>query len=115
MEILEAVKIWLLWLWSQWQTQFLVGHICVNAIVAAAVSIWTNDFILAKLPEFLYRKILPLTLIYGAFAFVGETIHQPDVGTAAWGLLTLLLASDMLDNLAKIGLKVPASLTKARL
>jgi hypothetical protein len=115
MEVLEVVKTWLLWLWSQWQTQVLVYHIGLNVVVAGAASIHSGEFVLAKFPEFLWKKILPYVMVYGAFAFAGDAIGQGAVATSVWGLITAALLGDLMDNLAKFGLPVPAALTKERL
>ncbi len=112
---MEALKVWALWLWSQWQTQFLVGHIMVNLIVAVAASIYSGTFVLVKVPEFLYKKVLPYTMIYGAFSFFGQTINMDAVATGVWGLISMALVGDLLDSLALVGVKLPDGLTKARL
>ena len=115
MVILETVKLWALWLWAQWQTQVLVYHILVNFVVAGAASIHTGEFVLAKLPEFLYKKILPYVMVYGAFAFAGDAIGQGVIATGVWGLITAALVGDLMDNLKRFGLPIPAALTKERL
>jgi len=112
MEILETLKLWLLWLWSQWQTQVLVYHILINVVLAVAASIYTKEFLLDKVPEFLYRKILPLVMVYGVFAFSGEAIGQAGIAGLAWALLEGKLLADSLDNLKKFGLDfIPRSVT----
>ena len=115
MDILLALKAWVLWLWSQWQTQILVYHIFLNVVVALAASIYTKEFLMARIPEFLYRKILPYTLMYGAFAFAGEAIGQGAIATGVWGLITAALLADLFDNLKKFGLDfIPRSMTTER-
>ena len=106
------VSVWLVWLWGQWQTQFLVFHILGNFIVAVAVTIYTGEFLLGKLGQFLYKKVLPFVLIYAAFAFIGEAANLAWVATGAWAMLESLLVADLLDNLRKIGLPIPEALTK---
>ena len=122
-ELFNVLSGWVLWLWSQWQTQVLVGHIAANVVVAVAVSIATKTFILAKTGEFLYRKVLPLVLVYAVFAFVGESLQLVWVATAAWLMLETALLGDLLDNLKKLGVTnggprilsaIPSSLTKER-
>ncbi len=115
----DAILKWLegvvLFLWSQWQVKVLVCHIAANVVVALAATIRSGDFILGKIPQFLYKKILPLTLVYGVFAVVGETLKMPGISTAVWGLLELSLTNDTLDNLKLLGLeKIPPALTKER-
>ena len=111
-DIFVAVKTFTVWLWSQWQTQVLVYHILVNLVVALAASIYTKEFLMAKIPEFLYRKILPYVLMYGVFAFAGESIGQGAMATGVWGLLETALLADLLDNVKRFGLDfIPRSMT----
>ncbi len=112
--ILPAIRHFLLWLWSQWQTQWLIYTILASVIVAVAASLRTGTFYLAKLPEFLWRKILPLTAVYATFAAVGKSIQLEWIATAAWALLEAELVASILDNLKKLGIEpIPTSLTKA--
>ena len=121
--ILSVIAEAAVWLWSQWQVQVLVYHILVNVAVALAVSIWTGQFILAKTAEFLYKKILPLVLVYAVFAIVGDLLEMAWIATATWALLESLLLSDLLDNLKQLGIEkgipllrvIPTSFTKERL
>jgi len=115
MEYWAEVQGWLLWLWSQWQVQALVAHVLVNLVVAVAASIRTGEFVLAKTGEFLWKKLLPLVLVYGAFATGGEAIGQSGVATATWATIFVVLLGDLADNLKKLGLPIPEALTKARL
>ena len=113
-EVWDAVMAFLVWLWAQWQVQVLVGHVVLNVVVAVAASIYAKEFILAKTPEFLWRKALPLAMVYAGFAFFGETIGHGEVAVAVWGLLELTLLGDTFDNLAKLGIKLPEGWTKSR-
>ena len=117
---LNGVLVWLremfVWIWSQWQVKFLAGHICVNTMLAVGVTIRTKEFVLAKVPEFLYRKILPLTAVYVVFAVFGESINMEGIALVVWGVLVAALVGDTLDNLKKLGIeRIPAALTKERL
>lgn len=121
--ILEFLE-WLAnWLWGQWQVQWLVGQIAVNVLAAALVGVVTGSFAWARLWEFLYKKVLPLVAVYGAFSFVGETIDMAWVADVTWGLLAVRLGTELLDNLKKLGVEkslrplaaIPDALTKERL
>jgi hypothetical protein len=111
------------WLWGQWQVQTLVGFIVLNVVAAVMAGVSTGNFALVKLAEFLYRKVLPLVGLYGAFAFFGESVDMAWVSDVTWGLLALRLGAELLDNLKKIGVErkvralagIPPALTKERL
>ena len=114
-EVLRWLQETALWLWGQWQVKVLVSHVLLNAVVALAATIKTGEFVLAKVPEFLYKKILPLVGVYTAFAAFGEATGQTAIATTAWGLLETALTSDLFDNLKKLGVAIPEPLTKERL
>ena len=120
----NSILVWLQdafgWLWGQWEVRWLVGQIVLNFAVAVAVGIATGKFSLVKLAEFLYKKILPLVGIYAAFSFFGESVEMAWVGNVTWGLLSVRLGAELLDNLKMLGVErdvqplaaIPASLTK---
>lgn len=103
---------WAAWLWSFWQVKFLTCHILLNVAVAVAATVYAKEFLLGKLGEFLYRKVLPYLLIFGAFQLLGEGANLPGVGTAAFAALEAMLLADLLGNLRKMGVPVPAALMK---
>jgi len=119
MEYVDAVGAWLLnalaWIWSFWQTRFLLAHIGANVVVATSVSIYTKEFVLAKSGTFLYRKVLPFLLIYGFCAAFATAAQLEWLMLAAWAALELILLGDLADNLSKLGIKIPDGLTKNRL
>ena len=114
--ILRWLQEVILSVWGQWQVKVLVLHILVNVVVAVAATVRTGEFVLGKVPEFLYKKILPFVLVYAVFAVAGATIGMGGIALAVWGMLELALVNDTLDNLKKLGFeRVPAALTKERL
>jgi hypothetical protein len=111
----QAASLIAVWLWAQWQTQALVYTILASVVVAAAATIRTGQFYLAKLPEFLWRKILPLVMVYAVFSLVGDAIQFGWLATVVWALLEAELAGSILDNLKQLGIeRIPAALTKER-
>lgn len=112
MEYVDRALEILVWLWSFWQTQFLVIHIGANLVVALAAAIYTGEFMLAKVGEFLYKKVLPFVLVFGFCAGLGEAAGLGWLAIAAWAALEANLLGDLADNLAKLGLPMPEALTK---
>lgn len=110
-----TVQQWFVWLWAQWQTKTLVYLIGANFAVAVAVTMTTGEFLLGRLGEVLYKKVIPWLLVYGAFAFAGEALELNWVANAAFALITTTLTADLLDNLGKLGVLkdiVPVMLKK---
>jgi phage-related holin len=114
--VLEWVQQAAAFVWAQWEVKVLLSHVIVNVVVALAATIASGEFVLALVPEFLWKKILPLVAVYAAFAAFGEASGLGGVATATWALLELKLTGDTLDNLKKLGIEwVPEGLTKERL
>lgn len=103
-------------LWANGEVRFMVGHICLNVVVAIAATVRSGEFILGKTPDFLWRKVLPLLAVYAVFQVFGSSINMDGLGTVVWVGLELLLVNDTLDNLKKLGITfVPEWATKERL
>ncbi len=110
------------WIWSFGEVKFMLGHIAINVVAAVAVGIYTKTFLLGKLGEFLYRKVLPYILLYAAFAAFGEAAGLDAMRLVAFAGIEAMLAADLFDNLKKVGLALksnggagfdlPRSLTK---
>jgi hypothetical protein len=115
MQVIDAILEAIAWLFLAYpEIRWLLAHIAVNVIVALAVSIYTAEFCLGKTGEFLYRKVLPYTLIYAAFAIFGDALDMRGIAVAAFIGIETFLWSDLLDNLQKVGLKIPDALTKSQ-
>ena len=111
-EIVSAIQEIFAWLWSFDQVKFLLAHIGLNVVVAIAASIRADTFLLARVGEFLWRKVLPYLGVYAVGAFLGEAAGLGVITTTAFLALETVLAADLLDNLNVLGLPVPARLTK---
>jgi hypothetical protein len=107
--IWETVLGWLAWVWAFWETKFIVSHIGLNVVAATAATIYTGEFRLGKLGEFLYKKILPYILLFGAFAGFGEAANLSGMATLAFAGIESMLLADLLDNLRMVGLKLKDS------
>lgn len=95
------------WLWSLAGVKFLTSHVAINVVVAVAAALQAGDFQLGKLAEFLWRKLLPLVLVYGAVKAVGIDAGLDFLAPIVFGLIELALLSDLTDNLARLGIPLP--------
>ncbi len=105
--LLNQVLAALAWIWSFGETKFILGHIALNVVAAVAVGIYTKEFLLGKLGQFLYRKVLPYLLLFAAFAAFGEAAGLGAMRGVAFAGIEAMLASDLFDNVKKVGLKIP--------
>lgn len=120
--LLNQVLAVLEWVWSFGEVKFMLAHIAVNVVAAVAVGIYTKTFLLGKLGEFLYRKVLPSVLLFGAFAVFGEASELGAMRLVAFAGIEAMLTADLADNIKKLGMnlksnggngfEVPRSLTK---
>ena len=101
-QILDAMA----WVWALPELKFMLSHIAINVVAAVAVGIYTRTFLLGKLGEFLYRKVLPYTLLYGAFAIFGEASGLSGMRIIAFAAIEAMLLADLLDNVKKIGMHI---------
>ena len=99
----------LAWVWSFGEVKFMLGHIGINVVAAVAAGIYTKTFLLGKLGEFLYRKVLPYILLYAAFAAFGEAANLGAMRGVAFAGIEAMLVADLLDNIKKVGMKAAAS------
>lgn len=110
---LERVGAFLAWLWAQFEVKFLVGHISINLIAGLAASIKTGEFKVYKVAEFLYRKLLPYVLLYTVFRVVGDMAGLSAIGKTVFGLIELALWGDLIENLGRLGIKLPDGVARA--
>ena len=99
-------------IWAMWEVKFLVAHICVNVVVAVAAAIHLDEFQLAKIGEFLYRKLLPYLMVWIVASIAASAANMGALALAAWAILELNLVGDLADNLARLGIPIPEWLTK---
>ena len=113
MEILDWLSAAVREIWSLGEVRFLVTHVLVNFTVAVAASVHLNALRLHKLPEFLYRKMLPYVAIYAVVRVCGDYANLGWIAPATWVLVEAGLAADLLENLQALGVPLPEALSKA--
>jgi len=91
-------------------TQWMLGHIVINWVVAVAAAMATGTFELKRLSEFLWRKILPLMGVYFAGVSLGGAISAGAVTDAVFIVLEARLLADLVENLGKLGVTLPDAL-----
>lgn len=94
------------------EVRFLFGHIAINTVVAIAAALREGTFDLRKLSEFLTKKLLPNVLVYGIVRIIGTSADMTWLSGVAWAAITAALTGDLIDSLAKLGLKLPEKLLR---
>jgi phage-related holin len=100
------------WLVSIPEVKLIGGHIVLNTIVAIAAALYTSSFQFNKLWEFLYRKLLPYCLIYGAARLLGEATGTSELAAVVFAIIEAMLIADLAENLGKMGIKWPTALRR---
>jgi hypothetical protein len=104
---LAQLGVWLLELWGLGGVRAIVAQIVLNVVLAVAASIHQDKFDLRKIGEFLYRKVLPYVAVYVTVKATGMAAGAEWLAPVVYAAIFATLTGDMLDNLVKLGLKVP--------
>ena len=111
--LLERAGEFFAWLWGQFEVKFIICHVCINMVTALAAAIKLGDFKFYKLFEFLYRKLLPYVMLYAVFRVVGQSVGFEPAAVFVFGLIEVALWADLIENLGRMGLKLPEGIRKA--
>jgi len=105
--IFEYVKQLLVLIWSFDGVKVIVAHTAINVVVAIAAAVVSGTFELAKVAEFLIKKLLPYVAIYFIVKAFGLAAGLEWLGPVVWTAIETSLAGDLADNLVKLGLPLP--------
>lgn len=106
-EVFEAIKAFLLVVWAFDGVKVIVGHTIVNVVVAIAAALVTGEFELARVGEFLVKKLLPFVAIYFIVKAFGAAAGLEWLGPVAWTAIETSLTGDLADSLVRLGLPLP--------
>jgi len=110
--VLEFLKSLLILIWGYAGVKVIVGHILVNVVVALAAAQYTSTLDLSKLSEFLTKKLLPFVAVYVICKAFGDNAGLPWLAPAVWTIVETTLAANLIDNLGKLGVPLPAALAR---
>ena len=80
--------------------------------VAVAASLKVGEFNFSRLAEFLTKKLAPYVLVYAAAMILGEAAGLVALAPLALTAIELALWGDLVDNLVKLGLKLPGTIKR---
>jgi phage-related holin len=109
---MDAVREFFVWLWSLDGVKMITLHTIVNVVVAVMAAIHVGELRLHKLAEFLYRKLLPYVIIYGVVKVIGVDAGLDWLAPAVFTIIEITLASDLAENLARLGIPMPEAVMK---
>jgi len=99
--------------WEAPGVQFIIYHVLVNLVAAVAAALKNGGFELAKLGEFLYKKILPLVLTYYVVLLTGESAGLSYLAPIAFAAIEATLIGDLADSWVALGLPFPKKAASA--
>ena len=95
------------------QVKYIVWMVAADVVVNIAVSIYTGEFRLGYVANFMKSKLLPYILGYvAAYMIAGVNEGLAALPTTVWGFIVAALLGDVMDGVKKLGLPVPVALTQ---
>jgi phage-related holin len=110
--LLESIKELVLLVWAFDGVKVIVGHVVINVAFAIAAAVYTGTFELAKVGEFLSKKLLPFVAVYFVLKAFGEAAGLGYLAPVVWAAIEASLTGDLVDNLVKLGLPLPEGLKR---
>jgi len=111
-DVFEWIRSLVLLIWAFDGAKVIICHTVINVVVALAAALMTGEFQLAKLGEFLIKKLLPYTAVYVVVKVAGLTAGLDWLAPATWAAIEATLTGDLADNLVKIGLPMPEQIKR---
>lgn len=110
--LFESLKALMELLWSFDGVKVIVGHTIINVVFAIAAAQVQDDFELGKIGEFLFKKLLPYVAVYAILKAFGEAAGLALLAPVVWATIEASLTGDLMDSLARLGLKWPDSVAR---
>lgn len=95
------------------QIQWIVILVAIDVILGVVAALLKKDFRLGKLAGFMKKGVVAYVLGFAVLEIVAQAL--PSLALVVWVafvLIVLALVGSILNNLAKIGLPLPAYLKK---
>ena len=95
------------------QIQTIVILISVDVVLGIVVAFLKKEFVLGKVADFVKKPVLGYVLGFAILTMVGQALPALAIVVAvAYILIVLALIGSILDNLGKLGLRIPKILRK---
>ena len=95
------------------QVQWILILVAVDVVLGIVAALMKKNFRLGKLANFMVKPVLGYVLGFAVLEMVAQALPSLAlVVTVAFILIVLALVGSILNNLGKMGLKLPAFLLK---
>ena len=93
--------------------QYIVILIAIDVVLGIIAAFLKKDFILGKVAAFAKRGFVNYVFGFVVIEIVAEALPSLEmIVPVAYWLIVLALIGSILDNLARLGMKIPKMLTK---
>lgn len=111
-DVRDTIIAVLLAAWALPGVKFIVCHVLVNTVAAIAGSLYTGEFLLSRVGEFLKAKLLPYVAIYFALCLLETGSNLTGLSALAWAAIETSLLGDLLDTWERVGLPLPDAIRR---
>lgn len=95
------------------EMKLIITLIAVDVLLGIIAALMKKEFRLGKVADFMFRPVLAYVLGFGILLLVPSAIPSlAIVAQAAYILIILALIGSILNNLSRLGLKLPTYLRK---
>ena len=95
------------------QMQWIIILIAVDVVLGIIAALIRKDFRLGKLANFMFRPVLGYIFGFAIITLISQALPSlVMIAQVSYILIILALIGSILNNLAKLGLKLPAYLKK---
>ncbi len=95
------------------EMKWIIILIVIDVLLGIIAALVKKDFRLGKVADFMFRPVLAYILGFGILMLIPTAIPSlAKVSQFSYILVLLALTGSILDNLSKLGLKLPAYLKK---
>lgn len=95
------------------QMKWVITLIAIDVLFGIIAALVKKDFRLGKVADFMFRPVLAYVLGFGILLLVPSAIPSlAKVAQGAYILVLLALTGSILNNLSRLGLKLPSYLKK---
>jgi phage-related holin len=95
------------------QMKWIITLIAIDVVLGIIAALMKKDFRLGKLANFMFKPVLGYVFGFAIIALVPQAIPSlAMIAQVSYILIILALLGSILNNLARLGLKLPAYLKK---
>ena len=112
MELLSELQAILRTMVSWPESRAIAVGVVLNTALAIAIAIRRDEFDFRRLWQFLWNRLTPYLIVYGAARLIADDTEWAWVPSAVFAVLQVSLAGDIVAKLQDLGVPIPPSAQK---